>query len=113
MCTGVEGPNAVFTNTRSRSSSRAPEAARNGREMKKASRDTRMRSRSSSRAPEARNDSDSSKAKSKKAKDTEKSSKRSSASGDKADDDKHRERSNTQILSGVIDELLFEIQIEN
>ena len=79
MCTGVEGPNGVFTNTRSRSSSRAPEAVRNGSEMKKA-RDTRMRSRSSSRAPEARNGSDSSKAKTKKAKDTEKSSKPSSAS---------------------------------
>ena len=35
VCTGVEGPNRVFTNTRSRSSSRAPEA-RNGSEMKKA-----------------------------------------------------------------------------
>ena len=90
VCTGVEDPNGVFTNTRSRSSSRAPEA-RNGSEMKKAttttSRDTRMRSRSSSRAPKARNGSDSSKAKSKKAKDTEKSSKSSSASGAKADDD--------------------------
>ena len=28
VCTGVEGPNGVFTNTRSRSSSRAPEAQR-------------------------------------------------------------------------------------
>ena len=76
MCTGVEAPNGVFTNTRSRSSSRAPEA-RNGSEKEKAttsSRDTRMRSRSSSRAPEAHNGSDSSKANSKKAKDTEKSS---------------------------------------
>ena len=71
VCTGVEGPNGVFTNTRSRSNSRAPEAAHNSSEMKKATRDTRMRSRSSSRAPEARNGSDSSKAKSKKAKDTE------------------------------------------
>ena len=63
VCTGVEGPNGVFTNTRSRSSSRAPEA-RNGSAKKKAtttSMDTRMRSRSSSRAPEARNGSDSSK----------------------------------------------------
>ena len=73
----------MFTNTRSRSSSRAPEAARNGSEMKKV-RDTRMRSRSSSssRVPEARNGRDSSKVKSKKAKDTEKSSKPSSASDD-------------------------------
>ena len=78
MCTGVKAPDGMFTNTRSRSSSRAPEE-RNGSEMKKA-RDTRMRSRSSSRAPEARNGSDSSKAKTKKAKDTEKSSKPSSAS---------------------------------
>ena len=91
VCTGVEGPNGVFTNTRSRSSSRAQEAARNGSEMKKA-RDTRMRSRSSSRAPDARNGSDSSKAKSKKAKDIEKSSKPSSASGAKADDGKHWEK---------------------
>ena len=68
MCTGVEGPNGVFTNTRSRSSSHAPEA-RNGNEMKKA-RDTRLRSLSSSLAPEARNGSDSSKAQTKKAKDT-------------------------------------------
>ena len=89
----MEAPNGVFTNRRSRSSSRAPEA-RNGSEMKKAttSRDTRMRSRSSSRAPEARNGSDSSKANSKKAKDTEKSSKSSSASGAKAGDGKHREK---------------------
>ena len=79
VCTGVEGPNGVFTNTRSRFSSRAQEAACYGSEMKKA-RDTRMRSRSSSLAPEVRNGSDSSKAKSKKAKDTEKSSKPSSAS---------------------------------
>ena len=84
MCAGAEGPNRGFTNTRSRSSSRAPEA-RNGSEIKKA-RDTRLRSRSSSRAPEARNGSDSSKAQTKKAKDTEKSSKPSSAS----DDGKHR-----------------------
>ena len=52
---------------------------------------TNTRSRSSSRAPEARNGSDSSKAKSKKSEDTEKSSKPSSASEAKADDDKHRE----------------------
>ena len=35
VCSGVEAPNRVFTNTRSRSSSRAPEA-RNGSEKKKA-----------------------------------------------------------------------------
>ena len=51
---------------------------------------TNTRSRSSSRAQEARNGSDSSKAQTKKAKDTEKSSKPTSASGAKADDDKHR-----------------------
>ena len=81
VCTWVKGPNGVFTNTRSRSSSRTLEAARNGSEMKKA-KDTRMRSRSSSRAPEARNGSDSSKAKTKEAKDTQKSSKPSAASDD-------------------------------
>ena len=82
----------MFTNTRSRSSSRAPKA-RNGSdssEMKKA-RDTRLRSRSSSRAPEALNSSYSSKAKTKKAKDTAKSIKPSSVSGlgAKADDCEH------------------------
>ena len=88
LCAGVEGPNGVFTNTRSRSSSGAPEA-RNGSEMKKA-RDTRLTSRSSSRVPEARNGSDSSKAQTKKADDTEKSSKPSSASGAKAADGEHQ-----------------------
>ena len=52
---------------------------------------TNTRSRSSSRAQEARNGSDSSKAQTKKAKDTEKSSKPSSASGAKAGNGKHRE----------------------
>ena len=80
VCTVVVGPNGVFTNTSSRSSSRAPEA-RNGSELKKA-RDTRMRFRSSSRALAARNGSDSSKVKNKKARDTKKSSKPSSASDD-------------------------------
>ena len=58
MCTGVEGPNGVFTNTRSRSNSRAQEA-RSGRDSSKM----------------------------KKAKDTKKSSKPSFASEVKTDDD--------------------------
>ena len=33
MCTGVEGPNGVFTNIRSRSSNRAPEAKRRRRRL--------------------------------------------------------------------------------
>ena len=86
VCTGVEGPGGVFTNTRSRSSSRAPEARNHGRgsEKKKATTTTTRDTRSSSRAPEAHSGN------SKKAKDTEKSSKSSSASGAKAGDDAPR-----------------------
>ena len=82
MIVGVSGPNGVYTNTRSRSNSRAPEA-RNGSNSSKAktkAKDTGLRSRSSSRAQEAGNVSDSSKMK--KAKDTKQSSKPSSASDD-------------------------------